>query len=60
MNTEDFISQEISQRRQIPYDFHLHVESKKQKKNITKQKQSHRHREQTDVCWGEAEETWLK
>jgi len=54
MNLESIILSEVSQkRRQISY--HLYVESKKmiQMKLFTKQKQIHRHREQTNGCQSE-------
>ena len=40
---------EVSQRNKNIVCFHLHAESKKQKMNITNQKQTHRYTEQTVV-----------
>ena len=44
---------EVSQRNKNILCFHLHAESKKQKMNITNQKQTHRYTEKNMVTKGE-------
>ena len=46
---------EVNQRKTNTICFHLYVESKKLNNGIyiTKQKQTHRYREQTWLLWGE-------
>ena len=49
VNLENIMQSEISQRKTNSIWYHLYMESKKYNKlvNITKKKQTHRHREQT-------------
>ena len=49
MDLEGIILSEIRQRKTVTVWYHLYVESKKYNKlvNIKKQKQTHRHKEQT-------------
>ena len=57
VNLEEIKLSEISQRMTNTVCCHLYVESKKYNKlvNITKKKQTHRYREQTNGCqWGGA------
>ena len=49
MNVESIMLSEISQRKTNTIRFHLYVESKEQSVQ-TKQKQTHRYREQRDGC----------
>ena len=65
MDLEGIMRNEIRQRKTTMVWFHLYVESKKQNKwtNITKQKQTHRYREQASGCqrgegWGEGQNRW--
>ena len=55
MDLEGVILSEISQRETHALWFHLYMEPKNQNKwtNMTKQKESHRYREQTGVARGE-------
>ena len=48
MDLEGIMLGEIDRKRQIPYDFTYMWNLIKQ----TKQKQTHRYREQTGICWG--------
>ena len=47
MDVGGIVLSEVSQRNKNIVCFHLHAESKKQKMNITNQKQTHRYIEQT-------------